>query len=124
MSYFRFMSMNEFQKLTSGMTLSHCKNSFKARTESVGFCFLNSVEFSVEYSHMFLVGIVSDDVVVEFECNTELTESVGIYANPCGNYYDIMTVKEYCVRSYSRDTMKPIRYGFVTFGKVTWYDFN
>ena len=123
--FYRFMSNKEMQKLSSGMVLKHT-GKFNARTTSNGFCFLSDEKYTPEEAYLFLSGIVTDDVVVEFKTNTPLVESIGIYSDPYGNYFDCMEVKEYCISEYSRETMIPVRYGILgeRCREINWYSFN
>lgn len=132
------------------------KHYKKARTTSHGFCFVGeeteistSVEkyiyneetdedvlyyedvdemFSPVDCISFLDGIVTDDVLVEFEnISAELEETSGVYADPINvdDWCARVIVDEYCVDSYSRDTMKPVRYALVNGCRdYQWYDFN
>ena len=148
MKLYRYMSFNEFNKMNAGITIVG-KRSFKARTNSEGICFLgektpaetyyteydeNDLPYSVEVNYTFtpedcmrfLCGIVSKDILVEFETDsTNIRESWGTYSDPYGE--DCMGITEYCTPSYNRDTFIPVRYaipnnefcdGFV------WYPFN
>lgn len=140
MKLYRFMSKKEFAMLTSGCDLVHV-GKFHAYTDSVGFCFLpEKVDFSVwdddeekyfDFSYTpaeciaFLGGIVTNDVLVELETSPEnVRESCGCYADPTyvSGYDGVITVTEYCTRSYNRDIMVPCRYALVErTGKATWY---
>ena len=138
--FYRYMSLAEMQKLTSGMELIH-KGRFHARTDSEGFCFLsektkasslhdeNEYVFSPEECYDFLGGIVSSDVLVEFEANDDVsfTESYGIYADPMTDGWDdFIEATEYCIPSYSLDTLKPIRYAMFrgSWNTFDWYPWN
>lgn len=135
MKFYRYMSMKEFEKMSMGIDIVG-KESFKARTTSTGVCFLaekvvcrdvtGNYTLSPENSLEFLYGVVDNEVLVEFDTNIELRQSNGVYASLCGSWCDTMTVEEYCIPSYNRDAMKPLRYGFVELwnDKVEWYPFN
>ena len=134
MKFYRFMSMKEFNKMSSGNDIIG-KKSFKARTTSTGVCFLSEkilckdddhkATINVEKAYDFLYGVVSDDIVVEFESRQEMTESYGIYASIFGSaYFDTMVVTEYCVPSYNRDNMIPVRYGTIDDWRIEWHPFN
>lgn len=141
--FYRYMSNEEFQKLSSGMELTNENMHKTARTASEGFCFLPEVvkfnsyfedevvstTFNPVQCYRFLSGIVTNDVLVEFEnVSEDLQESFGIYADPINcDYYATIDIVEYCAKSYSRDTMRPTRYAIV--GEyyhqgVDWYTFN
>ena len=126
MKYYRYMSAKEFNLLTAGCKLVHT-GKFHARTISNGFCFLGEkTNFSVwdedgeeinftytpEQCLLYLEGIVSDDVLVEFESEMELTKSWGTYADPtCISGYDgTIDPAEYCIKEYDREIMRPVRY--------------
>lgn len=129
MKVYRYMSSKEFQMLTAGMTISG-KKYHACRTTSTGVCFLaenttfwsdtlhEEITFSPEACYDFLAGIVSSDVLVEFRTECEVTESIGVYADPFGCFYDRIVIPEFCVASYSMDTFVPVRY---TTGGGQWY---
>lgn len=139
MKLYRYMSMKEFQLLSAGCELEN-KNTFKkCLTNSEGFCFLGEktkfvindteeVTFSAQECRMFLNGIVSDDILVEFEVadTTGLKEGFGVYASPY-DYEELIRIDEYSVMSYNRDKFVPIRYGMpvpFSYTKCDWYNFN
>lgn len=132
MKFYRFMSMKEFNKMSSGNDIIG-KKSFEAyRTTSTGVCFLSEqtlckdddhkATINVEKAYDFLYGIVSNDIVVEFESRQEMTESYGIYASIFGA--NTMIVTEYCVPSYNRENMIPVRYGTIDDWSIEWHPFN
>lgn len=141
MKVYRYMSWGEFNKMAAGLEIVG-KRHYNANTTSTGICFLpETVTWSsfdgegyIDYSQRaeeclnFLSGIVSDDVLVEFEADsTRLTETCGQYADPCicewGAY---ISITEYCAPSYSRDSIRPLRYALVDAIRDTcdWYGFN
>lgn len=135
---YRFMSFQEFDKLTAGCELVNRSTMPGRRTNSVGFCFLpESVDMGDEVwppeeCHRFLSGIVSEDVLVEFEVQDDsaLEWSWGIYANPyTDDWYDRICIDELCCQKYSRDTLRPVRYAMPDFfgrfyHECTWYTVN
>ena len=143
MKLYRYMSLAEFSKMLAGVDITG-KRDFKARTASEGVCFLaettvgtrscfyteedSVVEFSPEWTIQFLEGIVTNDVLVEFETQEEVEESWGIYADPLTDgWYDTICINEYCVPSYNRDTFIPLRYALVDedhIYKTVWYPVN
>lgn len=145
MKFYRYMSLEEFAKLSNGCDICGHKHHAR-RTSSNGVCFLGEHTTFVSYwdyddakeytfsaldCYSFLSGIVSSDVLVEFEADSNiLTESYGLYADPINMDYDtIIDIKEYCISMYNRDIMHPIRYTLGdSDGKFTdnsiWYDFN
>lgn len=132
MKFYRFMSMKEFNKMSSGVDIVG-KKSFEYRTTSTGVCFLsekivcrdadNKATINVEQAYDFLCGIVSDDIVVEFESRQEMTRSYGVYASIFGSaYFKTMVVTEYCTPSYNRENMIPVRYGMIyDYYKIKWH---
>lgn len=133
MKLYRFMSLVEFNKLLAGMKLVNNNKFFSRNTNSEGFCFLSEkikicddVYFLPQECYRFLRGIVSDCFLVEFETELQLDETVGCYANPFTNdYYDYIVIKEFCIKSYDREKIVPLRYGYVDFSyNVKWYNVN
>ena len=139
---YRFMSLKEAQKLSNGVKLVHVGH-FNARTDSEGFCFLpeevkfffdgEEVSLKPERCIEFLFGIVTNDVLVEFEISDSTFDAMhhgyGYYAVPdwlTDEYYATMCIDEFSTRKYSRDTFKPKRYAMVddVYGDAVWYDFN
>lgn len=126
------MSMKEFEKLNSGMSLIN-RNQFKQnRTMSCGFCFLpestiiEDIEFNPIDCIEFLRGIVTNDILVEFEVSNSnsIRESMGVYAHPY-LWDEAIIINEYCTDTYSRNTFVPTRYALVeSRTKFQWYDFN
>lgn len=136
MKVYRFMSFKEFNKMLAGVPIVGRK-SFNARTSSSGICFLPEVvkfnssdgeeyEFCPSACFCFLNGIVSSDVLVEFETDREFQESYGIYADPCGSYYDCICIRELCIPEYDREILIPLRYcvDVAPCVKEKWYDVN
>lgn len=131
MKLYRYMSFKEFHKLSSGCDLVNDNHFQKCRTESEGFCFLpaRSNGYDPISALYFLHGIVTDDILVEFEVDNSLvTESEGVYNNPMPSdpYDDTMTITEYCTRSYNRDTFKPLRYclpDVSNLSSTVWFNF-
>ena len=141
MRIYRYMSAKEFNMLSAGITIEG-KRFLKCRTSSEGVCFLGSETtfvaedpltgdmtertFSPEMCIRFLGGIVTNDVLVEFEVTDEsiLRETVGVYANPLSDYWgDYVNVPELCCDSYNRETLVPLRYAIVKDGwQWEWYD--
>lgn len=126
MKYYRYMSFEEFHDMGLGLTI--VGHQFpNNRTASSGVCFLgektliesntNRQDSPVYYSaldcYSFMSGIVSSDVLVEFEVEDGImTESWGIYADPIdySDWYSIISVVEYCIPYYDRELITPVRY--------------
>ena len=134
--YYRYMSNEEFQKILAGVVLEYTNDAWvNANTTSDGFCFLaEETKFHGEDTqgtfdpltcYWFLSGIVSKDVLVEFEVDASLlTESQGLYADPFGSWGQRIVITEYFCRSYSRSNFKPVRYGtgFDNYGDPVWHE--
>lgn len=90
-------------------------------------CGYDTIEFSPEQCYSFLRGIVSDDLLVEFEVeSSEIKESEGTYSNPI-DQDDLIDIVEYCADDYDRDRFVPLRYAVqkdVFSNKFDWYNFN
>ena len=112
MKLFRFMSKNEFEKLINGEDLVNEKEH-SGNTGSVGFCFMQyKKDEDIEYAYEYLSGIVTEDIVVVCETDTNnLNKSWGIYADPYGHFFDTITETEYCTTDYNKNTFKILKYG-------------
>lgn len=126
MKLYRYMSTDEFTKMIAGINLVN-KNTFtNNRTESAGFCFLseNTNGYTPVEAILFLQGIVTNDVLVEFTVDPKLvSKSSGVYIDPVED--GLLIIDEYCTVSYNRDLFKPCKYALVeNSGKAIWYDFN
>ena len=142
MKFYRFMSMREFVRMMNGGTIDG-RHNHMARTTSHGICFLGEfvqtdykapaiggwqwcgVSCSPADAFEFLSGIVSKDIIVEFEADpANFTESVGVYAVPeewGANWDSLMTTQEFTVPSYNRENCVPLRFAFP--GEWHWYNF-
>ena len=141
MKAYRWMSKKEFQKLMAGCDINVVRRRRTTRTTGKGIFFFPEDYFktwmtdfpdfvskqpSPEFSSKFLSGIVSQDVLVEFDVQCEPEISYGVYANPyTGDWDDYIEVDELCVPFYNRETMVPIRYfiqdSIYNSIKGTWY---
>ena len=125
MKLYRFMSMAEFSKLTAGVPLvSHNSHAGK-RTSSHGFCFMAAESRDEAFwNYGFLDGIVSKDVLVEFEADLSLLmESVGTYADPnSDDWFATIDKIEYCTDAYDRDVLRPTAYGIFDYLSCEWYE--
>lgn len=132
MRVYRYMSTREFRDMLAGCDI--IGHSHNARTTSSGVCFLPMVvdytdgekrrACSARYAYNFMRGIVSDDVLVEFESpKGMLFDTEGVYANPhtCG-WFDRIIVHELCIPSYNRDNIIPLRYCVPC--EWEWYNVN
>lgn len=119
MKIFRFMSKEEFEKFQKGEIL-HNTTKHKAKTNSVGFCFLNLEEYNPEYAFHFLVCVANVEMCVVFETEKELNKTYGEYAVPMlpgatladfiKNFGNSFTANEYCTETYSKNDFKLIKY--------------
>lgn len=119
MKVYRYMSLTEFKRMLWGENIVG-KERFNAKTNSQGVCFLperikgsvedgTNVEFDPIEAFWFLYGIVSGDVLVEFEAEEDsFNHTYGNYAEP--NTYQDMVIGELCIPYYNRDICKPLRY--------------
>lgn len=148
MKVYRYMSFKEFNTMILGIPVVHKKRAFKARTNSYGFCFLpETTKFSVyeddysnkkhdffysaEQCYEFLSGIVSNDILVEFEVLDEsiLSEGYGIYADPTyiSGWWGTIGIIEYSTIQYDWTTLRPLRAKIPneTWGpKNEWFDLH
>ena len=124
MKIFRFMSKKEFEKYRNGEILEN-KTIHKAKTNSIGFCFLNIDDVKPEKAVHFLSGVVTFDICAVFETGKKLNKTYGIYAKPIkstGNpFEDLLNVfagymdsffriNEYCTTEYSNKDFKLLKY--------------
>lgn len=125
--FYRYMSEAEFKKLMNGEVLFNPKKRSVEHTNSNGFCFLaetttfttrdwngNLQEYawSADYCD-FLDGIVSDDMLVEFEVKSPdlLQEGFGVYMNPITTKHDkTIRISEYSCHTYDKTVLKPLRF--------------
>ena len=128
MKLFRFMSDEEYNKLTNNEVLFN-NTKHTARTNSIGFCFMDYEQYKPEDAVHFLSGIVSLDKCVIFETNKELNKTYGEYAKPIeftGNngidminlfrrWEDTFTADEYCTTEYSLKDFKILKIGTINF---------
>ena len=121
MKVYRYMGMVEFNHMLWGADIIG-RNSFEnMRTTSDGVCFLTEtvegktdfgeeISYSAVDAYWFLMGIVSDDVLVEFEVADDFfNHTYGNYCHAPFNDCD-MTIGELCTPYYNRDICKPLRY--------------
>ena len=128
MKVYRYMSNAEFNKLINGQSLHNPKVRNTACSNSCGFCFLaetttfttrdfdgqeKTYEYTPEECSSFLDGIISEDVLVEFDVlDTNLLNcGFGVYMNPVTVRYDVtIRISEYSCHTYDRTVLRPIRY--------------
>lgn len=120
-----------------GENIIGCNSFEKMRTTSTGVCFLSEIvegktDFGEEVSYRavdaywFLMGIVSDDVLVEFEVTDDIfNHTYGNYCHAPFNDCD-MTIGELCTPFYNREICKPLRYCvpniYSTENPPRWFD--
>jgi len=116
--FLRFMGANEYYRLLAGEELTNGSSHKDCKTDSVGFCFLRVGDEwwngmggnPVHDAYEFLSGIVSDFVAVEFvNANTSLKDSYGVYADPLGDWDDLIAVDEYSAVKYDKYSMVPLK---------------
>ena len=114
-----------------------------ARTNSIGFCFMDYEQYKPEDAVHFLSGIVSLDKCVVFETDKELDKRWGIYGTPIkftGNngidminlyrrWENTFTADEYCIEEYSLKDFKILKVGTINFDDyynecIDWSDEN
>ncbi len=134
MLVYRYMCLEELNKVMAGVEISSDNKFKKFRTTSEGICFLpevvkfwsDSINSNVEFSPVdcfrFLYGVVSSSsILVEFETKEELNQSSGVYADPYTDDWDAtICIDELCTKSYNRDTFIPKRYSFSN--ENIWYN--
>ena len=110
---YRYMSVFEFIKMSQGLKIqSLLDHSNTNRTSSKGICFFGDKSFDDKFGspHIpedfiwFISGIVSNDVLVEFETTNQavVNESLGIYSD--GEHI------EYWMDDYDNKVLVPLRY--------------
>lgn len=121
---FRFMSKKELEDYKEG---KHLENTMihKSKTNSVGFCFLDTKEYKPEEAFHFLSGIVNPEICAVFEVEEDkLNKSWGIYSTPVKetgnelldlinlfeNWNNTFKANEYCTQAYSNKDFKLVRY--------------
>lgn len=118
MKIFRFMSKKEFNKLINGEKLIN-NTKHKGNTNSEGFCFM---EGNPEWAFEFLSGVVSEDICVVFETDKKLKKTYGIYADPCGSFFETITKDELCTNTYNKDDFKIIKIAIPdNYEEWNWY---
>ena len=124
MKVYRYMSNNEFALVTAGVEVVG-----RRYMTSRSVCFLpetvvingGELVYTPEESFIFLRGIVSNDVLVEFETDADLENCCGDYCDPRADEWgEFICVNELSISAYSLDNFKPLRYCFP--GEFTWYN--
>lgn len=110
MKVFRFMSHDELMEYLVGNRLYN-DTVHKARTDSIGFCFLDIKDFTPEYAYKFLIGAIYPQVCAIFEVNeNRLKKGYGVYHKPGGKTFDVLKTDEYSTKEYGRSDFKLIKY--------------
>ena len=140
MKVYRYMSDKEFFACNSGLDILPYQKKYKARTTSKVFCFLPEIvtfhgqygdgtpytqRTDAEHCYSFLSGIVTNDVLVEFDApETFFRKSEGIYADPYSDSWnDFIEMEELFCDFYNRDVLKPLRYAVFQKGEAVWYEY-
>lgn len=132
------MTIDEFIRMAIGRKIEPYLQEFEnALTSSKGLCFLGEetvIEddehkkiFNPQSCYKFLRGIVSSEVLVEFELEDveKVTESFGRYANPFNDDgHSYVYAKEYCMPSYDKKTLIPKRYAFGDEKFVNFFEYD
>ena len=118
MKYYRYMSFREFEALCAEENLVNPSVHKNCRTDSQGFCFLGenttfetegtTYNFSPIQCYAFLDGIVSSDVLVEFNSEKPLKKGCGVYASPFQDD-ECIIIDEYSTAAYNAREMVPVR---------------
>lgn len=138
MKVYRYMSLTEYNRMLIEEDIVG-KSHFAAFTSSTGVCFLpekvigkdddgETLEFTPVEAFGFLYGIVSEDLLVEFEvadgAEEQFKKSYGLYSNPIG--WDDISVEELCIPYYNREICNPLRYcvpgNYYGTDMPVWYD--
>lgn len=128
---YRYMSIYEFLKMSVGTEIHPITDYSKTKkTSSKGICFLGEKSFdpddyfreTPEACKFFLGGIVSKDILVEFELKNpeDVKESIGVY-NTVGE------IPEYWLESYDKNKINPLRYKIAignSFEDDDWEQYN
>lgn len=128
---YRYMSIYEFLKMSIGNKIQPLSDYSKTKkTSSKGICFLGEKSFdsddyfreTPESCRSFLGGIVSKDILVEFELENpeDITESFGVYDT-------VGKIPEYWLESYDKNKITPLRYKIAkgsSFEEDEWEEYN
>lgn len=121
---YRYMSFEEFDKVMRGETIVGSDHRMRYMTNSVGVCFLSDPVVimdehrkeimsvtSPERSLEFLGGIVTSDILVEFEVPNldEFRKGYGIYDGEIVGK-DIISAEEFSIIKYNKDSLIPTRF--------------
>lgn len=126
------MSKEEFEKFNNGEIL-HNNTKHNAKTNSIGFCFLDLKDYKPHEAVHFLSGLVSFNICAVFEVDkNKLKQTWGVYHKPIepvvvGNLFiDILralysrecfTATEYCTTEYSNKDFKLISFSINIWGQ-------
>jgi hypothetical protein len=132
---YRYMSKKELEMIMNGETVvGQLQDDVASATGTANrsnVCFLGEVTkfravgedhaYSAVECYTFLEGIVSDEVLVEFETDITLEKGFGRYASPYGMGSASIFIDEYYVPEYSSKDFKVVRYGTPDYYKdFTW----
>ena len=146
MKVYRYMSRTEFTNLIHGMSLHNATVRDTFHSTSCGFCFLaetttfttrdfegeeQTYEYTPEECFYFLEGVVTEDVLVEFDVldSKLLNCGEGVYMNPITVEYDYtISITEYSCHTYDRNVLRPLRYklgnpeGYTNWSETSWIE--
>ena len=101
MLVYRFMSLDEYEKLKKGLVLTN-DWVHDGATNSVGFCFMPYNQDKPEDAYRYLSGIVSPEVCVVFSTSQPMKKGYGIYSDWSKNDWGATQEKtEYSTTEYS-----------------------
>ena len=140
MKVYRYMSREEFTKLINGTSLHNPTVRDTDYSTSCGFCFLaetttfvtfnfdgeeQTFEYTPEDCSSFLGGIVTEEVLVEFEVMDPqlLRSDFATYMNPISTEYEeTIYITEYSCHTYDRTVLRPLRYKLCKPNGYTYWD--
>jgi hypothetical protein len=117
------MSVKELKMIMNGQTVKgQLQEDVRSSTDNeANVCFLGEVTtfrevgedhaYTADQCYEFLSGIVSEEILVEFETNTTLQHGRGRYASPYGFGSTSIYIDEYYVPEYSTVDFTITRYG-------------
>jgi hypothetical protein len=120
---YRYMSVKELKMIMNGETVvGQLQEDVRSSTDNkANVCFLSQQTkfkaigedhvYTPEQCYEFLGGIVSDEILVEFETSAAFEYGYGRYASPYGFGSSSIYINEYYVPEYSSKDFTILRYG-------------
>lgn len=117
MKLLRFMSASELDKFRAGELLENT-TEHRAKTDAIGFCFIDYSEYDEQRAYHFLSGIVSSEIYAMFEIpdkdvKTFMKKGSGTFADPDASFADFFSsieVTEYSTKRYHNKAMKLLKF--------------